>query len=99
MNYNSKSPYYKTGMDSSGKYLDIMVTRYVPATANDMLYQIEPKYNMRPDRLAFDLYGNSNLWWVFAERNPNTLKDPVGDFLSGRQIYLPQSNLLNEALS
>jgi len=99
MNYNSKSPYYKTGLDSSGKYLDLMVTRFVPATSNDLLYQIEPKYNLRPDRLAFDLYGNSSLWWVFAERNPNTLKDPVGDFLSGRQIYLPQNNLLNEALS
>jgi hypothetical protein len=35
---------------------------------------------------------------VFAQRNPNRLKDPLFDFVTGVGIYLPKITTLAEAL-
>jgi hypothetical protein len=48
--------------------------------------------------LAFDLYQDSNLWWVFYQRNPNTLTAPPLDFKPGVKIFLPKLNTLKETL-
>lgn len=90
--------YSETPFDSESKYLDQLVSRNVPSQSDDIFYEIEQKYNLRPDLLAWDLYGDSKLWWVFAERNPNTLVDPLGDFLAGTLIYLPNRTALINAL-
>ena len=55
-------------------------------------------YQYRPDMLANDLYGSSDLWWVFAERNPDVLKDPLFDFVAGVQIFLPLKTTLQQDL-
>lgn len=98
MNYKKNSVYAKTLISTEGNFLDQLVSRSVPSTVDDSIIEISSKYHLRPDLLAFDLYGDSNLWWVFAERNPNTLKDPVGDFTQGTQIYLPNASLLIQTL-
>ena len=54
--------------------------------------------NFDPDLLAFDLYGDSSLWWVFAIRNPNAIQDPIYDFQPGVIIYVPQKQNLTTAL-
>jgi hypothetical protein len=38
------------------------------------------------------------LWWVFAQRNPNRLKDPYFDFVAGVGIYLPKADFLKQLL-
>jgi phage tail protein X len=43
----------------------------------------------RPDILAYKVYGTTSLWWVFALRNPDILKDPIRDFKAGITIKLP----------
>jgi hypothetical protein len=48
--------------------------------------------------LASDLYGDSALWWVFAMRNPNVLKDPLFDFRAGVQIFIPKKATLQQDL-
>jgi hypothetical protein len=96
--YSKFSPYFSTSLNSNGVYLDLLDSRLVPASVSDATYVIDNKYDLRPDLLAYDLYGDSNLWWVFAERNPNTLKDPVGDFRTGVAINLPDKNSLISAL-
>ena len=93
MLYNNNSPYYLTG-SVSNQFLDIMVDRPLPKISDDVLWSITSTYNLRPDMLAFDLYGDSKLWWVFAQRNPNRLKDPLFDFVTGVEIYLPKQNTL-----
>lgn len=94
---NNMSPYSKTPVNRSG-YLDFFVPVPVPKANNDILYTITPAYTYRPDLLSHDLYGDRRLWWVFAQRNPEVLKDPVFDFVAGTEIYLPQGNLLRERL-
>jgi len=75
-----------------------MDKRPISKLNNDKLYTIDKVYNLRPDILAYDLYKNSALWWVFAARNPNVLKDPLFDFATGKSIYLPTLATLTKDL-
>jgi hypothetical protein len=95
--YPATSPYFNTAVNS--KFLDVMTYRPIPKNTSDVYFTITQVYEFRPDLLAYDLYGDSRLWWVFAERNPNRLsKDPYFDFVSGLEIYVPQLSTLQEAL-
>jgi hypothetical protein len=90
--YSKSSPYANTGL--YGQFLDIMTNRPITKLASDNLYTIDKVYHLRPDMLAYDLYNNSALWWVFAQRNPNVLKDPLFDFVAGTAIYVPTMTTL-----
>lgn len=92
MTYSSYSPYYKTEMYANA--LDVMTDRQISKYVDDVEYYISSAYNLRPDLLAYDLYGSSDLWWVFAARNPNILFDPLMDFKAGTKIYLPKKERL-----
>jgi hypothetical protein len=91
------SPYYKT-KKANGNYLDLLIIRPVPADPDDIQYTIEPQYNFRPDLLAFDLYGSSKLWWIFAQRNLDIIYDPIFDFKVSTTIYLPKNSRLKAVL-
>jgi hypothetical protein len=94
--YSSTSPYYVTPY--SQFFLDTMVNRPIPKQPDDRLFRINQTYQYRPDLLAFDLYDQSQLWWVFYQRNPNTLVAPPWDFEAGREIYLPKISTLQTVL-
>jgi len=94
--YDSTSPYYLTGY--SQFFLDVMVNRPIPKRPDDQLLVLNQTYQYRPDLLAYDLYGNPGLWWVFYQRNSNTLTKPPLDFAAGVQIYLPNINTLKTVL-
>jgi hypothetical protein len=94
--YSPTSPYYNTGFTQF--YLDLMANRPIPKLKDDLLIQLNTTYQYRPDLLAYDLYNDAALWWVFYQRNPNTLQAPPLDFKSGLQIYLPQLSTLRETL-
>jgi hypothetical protein len=94
--YNTTSLYFDTPI--RGNHLDMLVNRPIPKRPDDRLFEINETYNLRPDLLAYDLYNDSELWWVFAQRNPNTLKDPLFDFKQGTSIRLPQLTILKETL-
>ena len=95
-NYSSTSPYYLTGY--SQFFLDSMVNRPIPKSTDDILFTINTTFQYRPDLLAYDLYGDSGLWWVFYQRNPNTLTAPPMDFAAGTVIYLPRIDTLKTVL-
>jgi hypothetical protein len=97
MSYSQTSPYYTTPTFNN-EFLDVMVNRPIPLNGSDTYWEITATYNMRPDLLAYDLYADSRLWWVFAQRNSNRLKDPIFDFVTGTGIYIPQLPTLREAL-
>jgi alpha-L-fucosidase len=75
-----------------------MVNRPIPKEDDDLTFTINTTYEYRPDLLAFDLYGIAGLWWVFYQRNPNTLQAPPLDFKVGTLIYLPKITTLKSAL-
>jgi len=94
--YTNTSPWYTTEVVNN--HLDVLSIRSVSAEADDYLYTIEPQYTYRPDLLAYDLYGDSNLWWVFIQRNLDVLQDPILDFVPGTQIYICKNSSLKTAL-
>jgi hypothetical protein len=94
--YNATSPYYATGY--SQFFLDVMVNRPIPSQSDDLPFTINQTYQYRPDLLAFDLYDNGGLWWVFYQRNPNTLTKPPLDFKMNTFIYLPKISTLRTVL-
>lgn len=97
MSYTISSPYYLTPVVNQS-YLDIMTNRPIYSDPTDVYWEITVTYNLRPDLLASDLYGDSKLWWVFAQRNPNRLKDPLFDFTQGVFIYIPTLSALKASL-
>jgi alpha-L-fucosidase len=94
--YDTTSPYFETTY--SQFFLDTMVNRPIPKENDDLTFTINTTYQYRPDLLAFDLYGIAGLWWVFYQRNPNTLQAPPMDFKTGTLIYLPKITTLKSAL-
>jgi hypothetical protein len=94
--YTKSSPWLNTS--TNNLYLELLEIRSVPAEADDFQYTIESHYKHRPDLLAYDLYGNPKLWWVFVQRNMSVIKDPIYDFEPGVTIYLPKKSNLQKFL-
>lgn len=94
--YAKTSPWSDTRQNNF--YLDLLEIRPVPAEADDFRYVIENQYRHRPDLLAYDVYGNARLWWVFVQRNMSVIKDPIYDFEPGTVIYLPKKTNLTKFL-
>jgi len=94
--YSRSSAYFAT--PKYGTFLDVLEKRSIPFAADDVVYVIERVYQNRPDLLAYDLYGDAGLWWVFQTRNPNIITDPLGDFVAGVSIRIPKQTAINTAL-
>jgi hypothetical protein len=94
--YAKTSPWADTKQNNF--YLDLLEIRPVPAEADDFRYVIENQYRHRPDLLAYDVYGNAKLWWVFVQRNMSVIKDPIYDFEPGTVIYMPKKTNLTKFL-
>jgi hypothetical protein len=94
--YSPLSPWFTTQVKEN--YLDVLSIRAVSAEPDDFLYTIESQYTHRPDLLAYDLYGEAALWWVFIQRNLDVLQDPIFDFVPGARIYIPKSSSLKSVL-
>ena len=94
--YINTSPWYTTQFKQD--YLDLLSIRPVSSEPDDFLYTIQAQYAYRPDLLAFDLYGEASLWWVFIQRNLDVLQDPIFDFVPGTKVYIPKKSSLFNVL-
>ncbi len=74
-------------------YLDLWVPRTVSKSDFDKIIIIPPAFDQRPDLLSQQEYGTPKLWWVFALRNPDLIIDPIQDFVSGLEIFVPDNIL------
>jgi alpha-L-fucosidase len=86
--YSVTSPYLNTPQNKIN--LELFVPRTITAEADDQEITLNATYAYRPDLLAFDLYGTPRLWWVFAQRNPDVIEDPIYDFEAGVSIQVPK---------
>lgn len=87
--YKSTSNYRKTSINDL--YLDQYVPPVIVNPENIRKITLEQKYEKRPDLLAHDLYGDSDLWWVFTVYNRNKILNPIYDFKEGMTIRVPNS--------
>lgn len=86
--FHSKNSFLKNA-GTIGEFLGVNNLPRMPKGIYDEDFTVTAEFHNRPDILALKLYGSTALWWVFALRNPDTIKDPIRDFKSGTQIKLP----------
>ncbi len=86
--YNNNSPWRNTPI-LFDRILDIQQPRYIYKDPMDMEYIIPQKYNVRPDLLSYAQYGTAKYWWIFSQRNPDLIQDPINDFIAGKTIRIP----------
>ena len=95
--YPATSAYAAT--PQSDKFIGRYVHRTIaPDPDTDSVYVVESKYHNRPEKLAFDLYGKSSLFWVFVARNINLMRDPVWDLEAGMEIIVPSPAYVSRVL-
>lgn len=99
VDYQKNSPYYKTPQITQYvDYLGYWDSTYILPKNSDLLMQLDPQYQYRPDLLAYTQYGTPQLWWIFMLRNPDVFKDPVWDFVANVRFYVPQKDTLTGLL-
>lgn len=95
-NYSPNSPYAATKVN--GWYLGHYVHRPIYSAPDDELITLEKKYENRPDKLSYDLYGTPEYWWVFQTRNRNVIKHPIWGMTAGIMFYAPSLNHITKSL-
>lgn len=71
------------------QFLGMNIPPKIAPASGDESYIIDLAYDQRPDLAAYKIYGSSRFWWVFAQRNPDVIVDPIRDFKAGARIMLP----------
>lgn len=94
--YNKSSPYASTQFTNG--YLGILNLMDIPPESDDISLTLTGKYLYRPDLLAYDLYGDAQLWWVFAARNKDIIRDSIYDFVIGQTIFIPKLTTIKQVL-
>ena len=75
-------------------------TYYNRVKANYKPVLLRVDYGVRADELAFKLYGNSNLQWIFALLNPQIKDGGLNNWLmTENDLYLFVSNKYNGAVN
>ena len=95
---NNKSNTQSTGRFIQGGTVDDFGNRlgwwertiFLP-DATDVSLELGMRYNMRPDLLAYDLYGKSTLAWFILQYN---YVSDVTEFVAGLQLILPTKTRL-----
>lgn len=93
--YKVESPYRLTPI--VGNFLTYYIHRSIEPQDDDLEATMDQQvYVGRPDLLAYDVYNDADLWWVFGVRNG--WEDPVHDLKLGIQVFIPPLNYLREIL-
>jgi|JTFN01.1.fsa_nt_gb hypothetical protein len=97
INLNNESPYKNT--PQTNWYMLPLVMREIPESNTDKLITITPEFEFRPRLLANAMYGDGKYWWVFMVRNMDKIRDPINDFKTGLEIWVPSKHRLTEILT
>ena len=98
-NFNIYSPYFST--KKKLWYTDKLILRNITSDITDYEYIIPDIYNKNPGKASFEIYGTSELKWIFLITNrklfPNN--DLINDFTSGKRLIIPTKSRLLTMLS
>ena len=90
LTYIKESPYFNTIQKNDLiQYLDFLQFRDIPADDTDIAMTVSTKFHQRPDLLSNELYGTTDLWWIFIVRNPDQMVDPIYDLVTGLDLLVP----------
>jgi len=86
--YKENSPWSRTSLIEDS-ILDVLKKRFIFKDPFDEEYVIPQQFDERPDLCSFELYGTAKYWWIFAQRNPDIILDPIRGFTTGTVIKIP----------
>ena len=94
--YSTDSNLRNTPIESSilGSELGLYVPPVDVVPSRTRTMTLDQRYHKRPDLLAYNLYGNSDFWWIFILYNRDIIVDPINDFVQGLTIRVPNSDLV-----
>lgn len=72
---------------SDGYYYGIWNVPTIDEQPEDIYYTVKPSEDLRLDKIAYDYYGNYNLWWILAVAN--NILDPFTELTVGQVIRIP----------
>jgi hypothetical protein len=93
--YKENSPWSRTSIVDD-LVLDIMKKRFIYKDPYDETYTIPRHFDERPDLCSFELYGTAKYWWIFAQRNPDIILDPIRGFTTGTVIKIPSKDNISK---
>ena len=70
----------------------------IPNDSSDTYQTITSKYDYNPGLLAYELYDDVKLWWVFVVMNPDILIDPIYDFVAGTKIRVATNTRIKDII-
>lgn len=66
----------------------------IPFDDSDIVIVVSKEYENRPRKLANELYGEPELYWIFRTFNKEKIQDPIFDLKEGISIIIPEKNRL-----
>ena len=87
--YRTDSLYRDTKITNNQYLNELTIDNIDVKNTTTKTITLNEKYDEKPDLLAYDLYGNAKLWWVFGLFNQDELVDPILDFKAGLKIKVP----------
>ena len=90
--FDKRSIYRKTSND--GFFLGYYEPLYLPQHSTDYYMVIPTEYDLKPGMLAYNLYGDAQLLWIFSIYNRETIIDPLFNFRAGKIIRVPTKERL-----
>lgn len=94
--YDPKSFYDKT--EKTEFFMEYYEPKKMNFDITDYYMVIPTKFDLKPGGLAYELYGNAQLLWVFSVFNRDTIADPLFDFRAGKIIRVPTRERLRSIL-
>lgn len=96
VNYSKSSQYFFTNQTSW--CLNLLELRIIDQDPSDIEYILGSEYENDPYKLAYDLYKDDKLWWIFCVLNPDILIDPIYDMKPNIIIRIPTSDRVKTTL-
>jgi hypothetical protein len=79
-------------------YLDVSKLPIINYTKGDYVI-VPPECENRIDLFSYQQFGTSRLWWIIALANADVIRDPIWDFKSGMEVFIPRDSSLLEKLA
>ena len=89
---NNYGLYKNTNID--GNYLGYFNPINIPFSDTDIIINVSKQYEHRPRKLANELYGHPELYWIFRHFNKEKIQDPIFDLVEGISIVIPEKTRL-----
>lgn len=89
---NNYGLYKNTKID--GNYLGYFKLIDIPFSNTDIIINVSKEFEHRPRKLANELYGEPELYWIFRHFNKEKIQDPIFDLVEGISIVIPEKNRL-----